>query len=222
MITINNSVFDVQGTSKKDNKAFGITLKGSEDVVIKDCVFRNQGYAGIMNHCTGKVIVEDCKFECDTMYNPIEGSQSVDNGNVVVKGCEFTGTPGNNFVNFYQFANGAVNEISDCTFTPTVDNNVIRISNRTSAPARFIVSNCTYNFNDAEATEYTGFILCQDYTSKNGVKQSFADVKVELDNVVCDGVKVTADGAAKGSIYYVYQDGAGVITGQNDPVVVVK
>lgn len=221
MITIANSVFDVQGASNKD-KVFGITLSGAEDVVIKDCTFANQGYSAILNNCTGNVTVEDCVFECEKIYNPIEGSQSVDNGNVVVKGCQFKGAPGNNYVNFYQMAANAKNEISNCAFAPTVDNNIIRISNRTSAPVKFVVKDCEYNFAAGEATDYTGFVLCQDYTNKSGVKQDFTCVSMDIVNVMCDGVKMTKEGAAKGSIFYVYEDGKGIITGENDPVINVR
>lgn len=222
MITIKNSTFNAQGASRKD-AVYGLTLAGNEEVLVKDCKFKNTGYSAILNHCTGKVTVDSCKFECENMYNPIEGSQKVNNGNVLVKDCQFVGAPGNNYVNFYQFADGSSHEVSGCSFEPTVDNNVVRISNRTSAAADFLMKDCSYVFADGEPTEYTNFLLCQDYTSKSGVKQDFTNVKVTIDNVLCDGKKVTADGAAKGGIFYVYQDGAGVVTGTgNDPVVVVK
>lgn len=221
MITIMNSVFDAQGADKKA-KVYGITLSGAEDVVIENCEFSNMGYASVLNHCAGDVTIKGCTFNCDNVYNPIEGSQSVSNGNVVVKDCHFVGAPGNNYVNFYQVKDGSKHEISGCDFQPTVDNNVVRISNRTSAAIDLLVKDCKYDFNDEAATDYTGFLLCQDYTNKSGVKQDFTKVSVELDNVLCDGVKVTADGAVKGCVYYVYEDGAGIITGTNDPVVIVK
>lgn len=222
MITIKNAVFDVQGASKKD-KVYGITLSGSEDILLKDCTFANQGYSSIYNQSTGKVIVEDCKFDCKAVYNPIEGSQSVNNGDVIVKGCTFAGAPGNNYINFYQVANDSKHEVSNCVFSPTTDNNVIRISNRTSANMELLVKDCEYNFVAGVPTEYTGFLLCQDYTNKSGVKQDFSGVIVNIDNVTCDGVKLNSeDGAVTGSVFYVYEDGTGVITGQNDPVVNIK
>lgn len=221
MITIANSVFNVQGASIKD-KVYGITLNGAEDVLIKECTFNNKGYASLLNQCTGNIAIEDCVFECENVYNPIEGSQSVNNGNVTVKNCKFNGKPGNNYVNFYQVAANSDHLIANCTFQPTVDNNVVRISNRTSVPMTLKVVNCKYDFADGEPTDYTGFLLCQDYTNKSGVKQDFTGVKVTLENVLCNGQKVTAEGAAKGKIFYVYEDDAGIITGTNDPIVVVK
>lgn len=221
MITINNSIFDVQGANKKA-AVYGITLKGSEDVVIKDCTFKNQGYASVLNHCKGNVLIENCVFECDKVYNPIEGSQQVDNGNLTVKDCQFVGAPGNNYINLYQYAENSAHKVENCVFEPTVDNNVVRFSNRTSAKASLLVKDCEYTFAEGEPTQYTNFLLCQDYTNKSGVKQDFTGLTVELNNVVCDGVKVTEEGAAKGGIYYVYEDGAGLITGTNDPVIIIK
>lgn len=221
MITISNSIFDAQGESKKDN-VFGITLNGVEDVLIENCSFKNQGYAAIKNDCKGNVSVENCEFICNNIYNPIEGSQSVDNGNVSVKNCVFSGAPGNNYINFYQMAKGSRHEISNCTFAPTVDNNIIRFSNRTSADMKCVIKDCQYNFASGDASEHTGFILCQDYTNKSGIKQDFTKMVIDIENVKCNGVKLDENGAIEGSVYYVYEDGAGIITGANDPVVNIK
>lgn len=146
----------------------------------------------------------------------------MNNGNVTVKNCEFKGKPGNNYINFYQVAADSEHLISGCTFNPSVDNNIIRVSNRTSAPMTINVVDCKYDFMAGEPTDYTGFLLCQDYTNKSGVKQNFANVTVKLENVLCNGEKVTASGAAEGKIFYVYEDGAGILAEGNDPVVVVK
>lgn len=223
MITINNSVFEAQGADKKA-KVYGIVLSGSEDVTLQGCEFKNMGYASVLNHCAGKVNIEDCKFECGNVYNPIEGSQSVSNSDVVVKRCEFVGAPGNNYINFYQVVDGSKHSVEDCKFEPTVDNNVIRISNRTSAAMELSVSDCEYVYAEGEATDYTNFILCQDYTSKSGVPQDFTKVVIDLDNVKCNGVKLEKDVApVKGGVFYVYEDGVGLITGLgNDPVVNIK
>lgn len=222
MITINNSIFDAKGANKKD-WVYGITLKGSEDVTIKDCEFKNMGYSSIANHSTGAVTVEDCIFNCADVYNPIEGSQQVANGNLIVKNCEFKGAPGNNYINFYQFKDGSKHVIEGCKFNPTVDNNIVRVSNRTNAAMEVLVKDCAYDFAAGEPTAYTNFLLCQDYTNKSGVQQDFTKVKVILDNVACDGVKIGEEGPVKGGLFYVYEDGVGLITGlENDPVVIVK
>lgn len=222
MITITNSIFDAQGADIKA-KVYGITLSGSEDVVLSGCTFKNKGYSGILNHCTGSVQVKDCTFECENIYNPIEGSQQVNNGDLVVRNCEFVGAPGNNYICLYQVKDDSKHTISGCSFEPTVDNNIIRVSNKTSAKMNIAVTDCDYTFADGEPTDYTNFLLCQDYTNKNGVKQDFTGVSVELNNVRCNGVKLVEGVApAMGGIFYVYEDGKGLITGTNDPVVTIR
>lgn len=215
MITFENVKFDAQGTNKKD-KVFALTLAGDEAIEIKNCAFVNLGYSSILNNSTADVTISDCTFDCSNVYNPIEGSQSVNNGNVTVENCEFKGVPGNNFINFYQFKNGSKHEIRRCSFEPEVGNNIVRISNRLSANADFNVVDCEYNYAAGEPTEYTAFLICQDYTNKNGVKQDFTGCTISFENVKCDGVELDAEGR----VFYVYEDGKGIITGtDNDPVI---
>lgn len=221
MITINNSKFNAEGADRKA-AVYGITLSGSEDVVIKDCEFENVGYSAILNNSTGNVTIENCNFACNNIYNPIEGSQSVDNGNVTIKNCVFNGAPGNNYINFYQFANNSEHEISNCYFAPTCDNNVMRISNRTNAKAVFNVKNCEYNYVSGTPSDYTAFLLCQDYTSKNGKSQDFTNIELNLENLKCNNKIITTDGPEVGSIFYIYEDGKGLITGENDPQINIK
>lgn len=217
MITIENSYFDAQGENKKD-KVYGITLKGSENVHIKNCEFSNKGYSSILNHCEGNLLVENCVFNCDDVYNPIEGSQQFDNGNVSISNCKFVGTPGNNFVNFYQVKDGSNHLIEDCEFNGSTANNLVRISNRTNASMKVAMKNCAYSFASGEPDDYTAILLCQDYTSG----QDFTKVVFELDNVSCNG-EVISEEPAVGKIFYVYDNANGLITGEgNDPEIVIK
>ena len=219
MITISNSIFDAKGENKKD-KVYGITLNGSESVTIENCEFKNTGYSSILNHCMGDVTIKGCKFHCGNVYNPIEGGQTIANGNVVVENCEFLDAPGNNYINFYRVMHGSVHNIVDCKFNPTVDNNIIRLSNTNNADATFHISNCEYTFAEGTPSDYTGMIICQDYTNQNGNKQDFSKYTVVLKNVLCDGEILESDKApVKGCLYYVYEDGANLITGTNDPVI---
>lgn len=216
MITFENVKFDAQGANKKDS-VFALTLSGKEDVEIKNCEFANMGYSAIKNDCAGSVRVADCVFNCENVYNPIEGSQSVRTGNLSVEGCEFKGAPGNNYCNTYSTKEDAIITIKGCSFEPTVDNNIVRISNRTNAKVTVNVSDSEYNYAEGEPTEYTAFLICQDYTNKNGVKQDFTGCTVTFNNVKCNGEVLTADSER---IFYVYEDGKGIITGEgNDPII---
>lgn len=216
MIIFENVKFEVQGANKKDTAGIALKLAGAEEITIKNCEFANMGYSAIKNDSTANVNIIGCKFDCTNIYNPIEGSQTVDNADVLVENCEFKSAPGNNYINFYQFAEGSHHEIRGCSFEPTVDNNIVRISNRESAKADFVVDDCEYNYAEGEPTEYTAFLLCQDYTAKSGKPQDFTGCTVAFNNVKCNGEALNAESER---VYYVYEDGKGIITGDNDPAI---
>lgn len=212
MAIFENCIFDAQGASKKD-KVYGIIVNGIKDVEIKSCQFKNTGYAGILNNCEGKLNVSDCEFDCGNIYNPIEGSQSVENDNVYISNCSFNGIPGNNFINFYKVKDCSAHTISNCVFAGSTANNIVRLSNLNNSAAKFFINNCKYSYISGEADEYTGFMLCQDYTNEKGNKQDFSKYEVEINNLIRP---------EEGSIFYVYEDGKGIITGENDPAITVR
>jgi len=219
MIEIKNSVFSAQGANKKDS-VYGLTLSGVEDILVENCEFSNIGYSSILNNASANVTIKDCTFNCANVYNPIEGTQSLDNGNVTVEGCEFIGIPGNNMINFYQFKEGSHHVVKDCTFEPTVDNNIVRISNRGSHAASFLFKNCSYNYPTGSVpTAYTAFLICQDYTKKEGALQDFSKCSVEFNSVKRGNEVLNAN---SDYVYYTFENGRGVITGENDPVVSYK
>lgn len=210
MLKFEGCTFSAAGENK-NAKVYGLTIDGVEDVVVKDCLFDGTGYAAILNKGTGALTVDHSDFHCDNIKNPIEGGQAADNGNVTVDSCVFTGVPGNNFINFYQVAEGSVHTIKDCKFAGATNNNIIRLSNKTSAAATFNISNCSYKYVSGQVNEWTGFILCQDYTNKSGVKQDFSKYQINIDNL---------DRPEEGSLVYVYEDGQGIIV-TNYPAVTV-
>lgn len=210
MLKFEGCTFSATGATKND-KVYGLTVNGAEDVVIKDCAFDGTGYAAILNKGTGTLTVDHSNFYCDNIKNPIEGGQSTDNGNVTVDGCVFTGVPGNNFINFYQVADGSVHTIKDCKFAGATNNNIIRLSNKNNAAATFNITDCSYEYVSGNVDEWTGFILCQDYTNKSGVKQDFSKYQINIDNL---------NRPEEGSLVYVYEDGQGIIV-TNYPAVTV-
>ena len=208
MLKFEGCTFSAMGTDK-NAKVFGLTVNGAEDVFIKNCDFNGTGYSALLNKGTGSLTVEDCTFECENIKNPIEGGQTTNNGNVTVENCTFNGVPGNNFINFYQVANDSVHTIKDCKFHGGTGNNILRISNKNNANAIFNIDNCAYEFVSGKANEWTGFILFQDYTNRTGSKQEFNRYVVNI---------TALDRPEEGSLFYVYDDGEGVIT-TNDPYV---
>lgn len=210
MLKFEDCTFSAAGATKND-KVYGLTINGAEDVTIKNCVFDGIGYSAILNKSTGTLTVEHSEFHCDNIKNPIEGGQTSDNGNVTISDCDFTGVPGNNFINFYQVANNSTHTIKNCKFAGGTANNIIRLSNKTNATATFNVVDCSYKYVSGKADEWTGFILCQDYTNKSGVKQDFSTYHINIDNL---------DRPEEGSLVYVYEDGEGIIV-TNYPAVQV-
>lgn len=211
MITLKDCKFNAAGSGKKDT-VYGLTLNGAEDVRIQDCIFSNTGYAAILNHCEGDVLVKSCTFECGNVYNPIEGSQKVKNGNLTVADCEFAGDLGNNFVNFYNNKDNARVNIVRSKFSGTTSNNIIRISNLANSTLVFDIEDCEYSYTSGEVSEYTGFVLCQDFTAKSGSKQDFSKCHINVKNLT------KPENYTR--YFYVYEDGRGVITDNNPDVTV--
>ena len=209
MLQFDGCVFKAQGANKND-KVYSLTLNGAEDALINNCTFAGTGYSAVLNKTTGDVEIKNCSFECDNYKNPIEGTQSADQGNVTVDTCHFGGVPGNNFINFYQVANNSVHTIKNCDFHGATNNNIVRLSNKSNATATFNLEDIKFEFVRGEADEYTGVIMCQDYTNKSGTKQNFSLYQVNVNNLV----------GPEATLCYTYEDGAGIITG-NWPAVVV-
>ena len=208
MLKFNDCVFSAAGATKND-KVFGLILEGAEDVRIENCIFNGTGYSALLNKTAGDVVVKNCDFECDNIKNPIEGGQASDQGSLTVENCEFKGVPGNNFINFYSVADGTVHTIKNCKFHGGANNNIIRLSNKTNHEATFNIEDVFYEFTTGIADEYTGFILCQDYTNKSGTKQNFYMYTLNINNLVHP---------EEGELVYVYEDGEGIIT-ENYPTV---
>lgn len=207
MLKFENCIFSAKGANK-NAKVYGLTLTGNEEILINNCKFDGTGYAALLNKAEAPVTIKNCEFECENYYNIIEGNQVAANDNVVIDNCNFTGVPGNNFINFYNVKENSIHTVENCRFYGGMDNNIIRLSNVTNAEATFNINGCTYRYTEGELSDYTGFMLCQDYTNKSGKKQDFSKYTVNFNNFEIPEI---------GSLIYVYEDGAGIIT-NNFPV----
>lgn len=210
MLKFEGCTFSAAGESK-NSKLYGLTVTGSEDVEIRDCTFNGTGYSALLNQGTGNLSIKDCVFACGNIKNPIEGSQTIDNGNYYIENCIFEGIPGNNFINIYNVAPESTHTIKNCKFHGGTGNNIIRLSNKNNAVASFNIIDCMYEFISGKVDEWTGFLLCQDYTNKSGNKQEFGYYTININNLAAPD---------KGALFYVYDDGEGIIT-TNDPYVYV-
>ena len=179
---------------------------------------QTQGNAAFSVNTTGDTIrISNCKFG-QTGYNALEIGLSAETANVkniVIENCEFADAA-NNSILIFRTAADAVVTIKKCTFGNV--SNAIRISNADNHSVTVNVIDCDIASVDSNL-DYTGIVLCQDYTSKTvedaEANNLFAPEKVKFNfvNVTIGGKKVVAGNPEEqfGSktpeqILYVYRD----------------
>ena len=184
-----------------------------------------QGNAAFSVNTTGDTVrISNCKFG-QTGYNALEIGLSAETANVkniVIENCEFADAANNSILIFRTAANAVVT-IKKCTFGNV--SNAIRISNADNHSVTVNVIDCDIASVDSNL-DYTGIVLCQDYTSKTvedaEANNLFAPEKVKFNfvNVTIGGKKVVAGNPEEqfGSktaeqILYVYRDAGKSLVG---------
>lgn len=240
MINIVNSIFDMPvtvsgnadvcftgcefaatGSNKKDTTSLGLKIIDQASANVKNSVFNSTGYSAIGVQTSGEVNIENNEFHCANNYNPIEGTVSTGSevDKVTIKGNSFDGQCGNNYINFYKVKEGCSVLIEGNNFKEvSSDSEILRLSNPNNNHATFNVVNNNYNFDNDEVTDYTAFLMCQDYTAKSGNPQDFSKFTVNFENLVCNDKAVTKDFIAQGKLFFVYEDNKGIIE-DNNPVI---
>jgi hypothetical protein len=79
------------------------------------------------------------------------------------------------------------------------------------------VENNKYQYNTTDVSDYTAFLICQEYGS---APQDFKKYVIAISNLKCNN-NIVKENPSQGNLYYVYKDGVGVITGQNDPIITI-
>lgn len=224
-VCFDNCEFSVKGANKKDQTTPALKIEGTAKVIVKNSLFESQGYQAVSINTSNEVILENNVFNCANNYNPIEGTVSAKGtpvGNVVIKNNEFNGICGNNYINFYNMKDGSIVTLDGNNFnTVSRDSEILRLSNSANTSATFNVKDNSYIFTSGEVGLYTAFMLCQDFTKKNGVPQDFSKYVINIENLECNGVKATLDKVAEGKLFVVYEDGVGLIE-DNAPVINIK
>lgn len=179
---------------------------------------QTQGNAAFSVNTTGDTIrISNCKFG-QTGYNALEiglSAETANAKNIVIENCEFADASNNSILIFRTAANAVVT-IKKCTFGNV--SNAIRISNANNQSVTVNVIDCDIASVDSNL-DYTGIVLCQDYTSKTveeaEANNLFAPEKVKFNfvNVTVGGEKVVAGNPEEqfGSktaeqLLYVYRD----------------
>lgn len=111
------------------------------------------------------IVFRDMTFNSNDVYNGIEiGLNSSKLPKYVLfDNCKFEGTFTNNPIIVFGTADDAIINIQNCSFNKV--SNILRLSNKANTKCVVNISNCSVNQLETNP-EYTGAILCQDYTSK--------------------------------------------------------
>ena len=183
-------------TSKVEkNSAIDLQVKGK--VVVDNCVF---GAA----EDTKQFMYNGLEFSGDTAYPMADGT--------TISNCTFYGGSfRHNFISFYRMAEGATININGNKFLNVNwdTTNAIRVSNYSNVNATINLLDDTYNDHGTdENKDYAGLLIFQE-TSDNNDK--FTTLTVNIKNL-------DTTGAQSNQLFYVYKDGAGIIS-TNQPVV---
>lgn len=168
----------------------------------------------------GKVVVNNCVFGAadgteQFMYNGLEFSQSesypMADGTTISNCTFYGGSFRHNFISFYRIAENATININGNKFLNTNwdTTNAIRVSNYSNVNATINLLDDTYNdHGENSGKDYAGLLFFQELSTYN---DDFTKLTVNIKNL-------DTTGAQSDQLFYVYKDGAGIIS-TNQPVV---
>ena len=170
-----------------------LTLNASSDVEVKNTVIsgdfpKASGNAVVKVNNADYVVFKDMTFDA-TLYNAVEIGLS---GSVLPKGvlfdnCKFLGKFTNNAISVFATQDNCVININNCEFQEV--SNPLRLSNRTNVKCTVNITNCKFDKWESNP-EYTGIVICQDYTSTAGnvvANNLFGKDKITVNVINCVG-----------------------------------
>lgn len=162
-VTIKNS--SLIDNARLNVKAGDVEVKGLD--ISGDFPKAQGGNAVVKINESDYIVFRDMTFNSNDVYNGIEiGLNSSKLPKYVLfDTCKFEGTFTNNPIIVFGTSDDAVINIQNCSFDKV--SNILRLSNKANTKCIVNISNCSVNQLDTNP-EYTGAILCQDYTSVEG------------------------------------------------------
>lgn len=160
-VTIKNS--SISDNARLSINAGDVEVKGL--AISGDFPKAQGGNAVVKINESDYIVFRDMTFNSNDVYNGIEiGLNSSKLPKYVLfDNCKFEGTFKNNPIIVFGTADDAIINIQNCSFDKV--SNILRLSNKANTKCVVNISNCSVNQLDTNP-EYTGAILCQDYTSK--------------------------------------------------------
>lgn len=160
-VTIKNS--SISDNARLSINAGDVEVKGL--AISGDFPKAHGGNAVVKINESDYIVFRDMTFNSNDVYNGIEIglNSSKFPKYVLFDNCKFEGTFTNNPIIVFGTADDAIINIQNCSFNKV--SNILRLSNKANTKCVVNISNCSVNQLDTNP-EYTGAILCQDYTSK--------------------------------------------------------
>ena len=160
-VTIKNS--SISDNARLSINAGDVEVKGL--AISGDFPKAQGGNAVVKINESDYIVFRDMTFNSNDVYNGIEiGLNSSKLPKYVLfDNCKFEGTFTNNPIMVFGTADDAIINIQNCSFDKV--SNILRLSNKANTKCVVNISNCSVNQLETNP-EYTGAILCQDYTSK--------------------------------------------------------
>ncbi len=160
-VTIKNS--SISDNARLSINAGDVEVKGL--AISGDFPKAQGGNAVVKTNESDYIVFRDMTFNSNDVYNGIEiGLNSSKLPKYVLfDNCKFEGTFTNNPIIVFGTADDAIINIQNCSFDKV--SNILRLSNKANTKCVVNISNCSVNQLETNP-EYTGAILCQDYTSK--------------------------------------------------------
>lgn len=160
-VTIKNS--SISDNARLSINAGDVEVKGL--AISGDFPKAQGGNAVVKINESDYIVFRDMTFNSNDVYNGIEiGLNSSKLPKYVLfDNCKFEGTFTNNPIIVFGTADDTIINIQNCSFDKV--SNILRLSNKANTKCVVNISNCSVNQLETNP-EYTGAILCQDYTSK--------------------------------------------------------
>ena len=173
-VTINN--LTTSGDLPKSTSNAGMSIYSNADVVINGGDWNQTGYNAI-------------EIGLNTKSAP---------KNVLIDGIDFNAKMSNNAILIFAHQANATITISNCHFADV--SNCVRISNRLNVPAKIKFINCTCDAWESRPGYelYPGFLILEDYTSKNETdfKEQNRFAKLDIEFINCYGPHGKLEGDA--------------------------
>lgn len=166
------------------SKSGDMSIAGSvsQPVLISGNQPRANGNASVSINTSGAVKVSNVVFAKDVAYNAIEIGLNSANGlpkSVLIENVDFTKTLTNNAISIHGTQDGAEIIFRNVNFGDV--SNAVRFSNQSNAKGvRVLFENCTVSswsslVDSVTGKSYAGFLLMQDFTSKDAAESESAN-----------------------------------------------